>query len=513
MAEPARAVCRGRRSSISNGRKLWPARDQGAWSWLARERQKRWESQQCGAMAQGVDESDDYVWEIWWCYDGWHDVADRLEKLLPPWARLHRMDPRRPLAEQVANARVLIPTTGDGAFTFFKLAPAPSITPAIDDRARPAHHVRNAPGTVDREAIYAAKDLRLIAQPAAGEGEAQPRPRHDATRDSLSGALTACAHRTAAAQATTTLTCRRPGSAACPSPFHRASTARHAACCWMDSGRACGSTSAPPRRHVCARSHVQAVAEVALCMMLMLSRRIDAARQAFADRIIGEPVGRQVSGKTLGIIGMGRVGKCLRTAAQQGLGMQVSVLVSAVGGGLFRRCGMCANMRTQCCGSCRGVRRPVSCVPPAIAGAGRVVAVAARGPGGAAGPLRRGVAARAADARHRGPHWESGCVLSSPQGLRSHLGVAAAPTRRMAPARPRRRAGADEAGRPAHQLRAGRGHRPPGAGGGAGRGAVGRRGAGLPLGRARRPTRAAVQEPQGSGLAALRRGGRGACAR
>eukprot|EP00882_Tetradesmus_deserticola_P030003 GHRQ01033655.1.p2 GENE.GHRQ01033655.1~~GHRQ01033655.1.p2 ORF type:complete len:124 (+),score=29.05 GHRQ01033655.1:142-513(+) len=78
--------------------------------------------------------AEEDIWEIWWCYDGWHPPGDKLERMLPAWAKLHRMDPSRPLAEQVANAKVLVPTTG----------------------------------LVDAAAIAAARDLRLIAQPAAG---------------------------------------------------------------------------------------------------------------------------------------------------------------------------------------------------------------------------------------------------------------------------------------------------------------------------------------------------------
>lgn len=119
------------------------------------------------------------IWEIWWCLDGWHRVAAmyaahactrqrkahmlseslspkgthaaagtmcsqqtpchranfcRVEKMLPPWAKLCRIDPSRPLHAQVSAARVLIPTTG----------------------------------IVDAAAIAAPSDLRLIAQPAAG---------------------------------------------------------------------------------------------------------------------------------------------------------------------------------------------------------------------------------------------------------------------------------------------------------------------------------------------------------
>lgn len=54
--------------------------------------------------------------------------------MLPPWAKLRRMDPALPLADQVTNARVLVPTTGH----------------------------------VDAAVIRAAPHLKLIAQPAAG---------------------------------------------------------------------------------------------------------------------------------------------------------------------------------------------------------------------------------------------------------------------------------------------------------------------------------------------------------
>lgn len=58
----------------------------------------------------------------------------RLEAMLPPWARLRRMDPTRPLVEQVAGAHVLVPTTGH----------------------------------VGHREVAAAVNCRLIAQPAAG---------------------------------------------------------------------------------------------------------------------------------------------------------------------------------------------------------------------------------------------------------------------------------------------------------------------------------------------------------
>jgi phosphoglycerate dehydrogenase-like enzyme len=57
-------------------------------------------------------------------------------------------------------------------------------------------------------------------------------------------------------------------------------------------------------------------------LILMLARRADEARAAFAARVIGEPVGTELHGKTLGIIGMGKVGSCLAAAARA-MGMKV----------------------------------------------------------------------------------------------------------------------------------------------------------------------------------------------
>ena len=70
-------------------------------------------------------------------------------------------------------------------------------------------------------------------------------------------------------------------------------------------------------------SNAQSVAEAALMMMLMLARRVGEAQRIFAERRIGEPVGTELSGKKLGIIGMGSIGRCLERAAG-GLGMEVN---------------------------------------------------------------------------------------------------------------------------------------------------------------------------------------------
>jgi len=66
----------------------------------------------------------------------------------------------------------------------------------------------------------------------------------------------------------------------------------------------------------------QSVAEAALLLMLALARRLNEARRAFADEKIGMPIGVELAGKTLGIVGKGRAGTRLACAAE-GLGMRV----------------------------------------------------------------------------------------------------------------------------------------------------------------------------------------------
>ena len=43
-------------------------------------------------------------------------------------------------------------------------------------------------------------------------------------------------------------------------------------------------------------------------MVLMLARRVPEQLQTFAERGLGRPLGMQLAGKTLGIIGMGAIG-------------------------------------------------------------------------------------------------------------------------------------------------------------------------------------------------------------
>eukprot|EP00775_Hariotina_reticulata_P013454 gene13454-13580_t len=137
---------------------------------------------------------------------------------------LKRINPLQPLEDQVANAKVLIPTNG----------------------------------LVNAEVIAAAPKLRLIAQPAAGYANIDLQ---------------------AAKQQGVPVT-RAPGL------------------------------------------NNSATAEVALMMMLMLMRKVDEAREAFQNRIIGEPIANELCGKTLGIVGLGLVGRCLETSARA-LGMSI----------------------------------------------------------------------------------------------------------------------------------------------------------------------------------------------
>jgi phosphoglycerate dehydrogenase-like enzyme len=68
-----------------------------------------------------------------------------------------------------------------------------------------------------------------------------------------------------------------------------------------------------------------AVAEATLFLLLSLARRAPAARQAFGARQVGVPLGIELSGRTLGVIGMGRVGSAVAERARA-LGMRVIAL-------------------------------------------------------------------------------------------------------------------------------------------------------------------------------------------
>jgi len=85
--------------------------------------------------------------------------------------------------------------------------------------------------------------------------------------------------------------------------------------------RAAAAARGIPVCNAPATNHV-AVAEAALFLLLALARRAPAARAAFADRQIGVPLGIELAGRTLGIVGMGRTGSALADRAR-GLGMTV----------------------------------------------------------------------------------------------------------------------------------------------------------------------------------------------
>lgn len=76
--------------------------------------------------------------------------------------------------------------------------------------------------------------------------------------------------------------------------------------------------NAPGTNHV-------SVAEHALFLLLALARRAPAAARAFAAREVGVPLGIELCGRTLGIIGMGRSGTALAERARA-LGMVVRAL-------------------------------------------------------------------------------------------------------------------------------------------------------------------------------------------
>ena len=71
----------------------------------------------------------------------------------------------------------------------------------------------------------------------------------------------------------------------------------------------------------------RAVAESALLLMLGLARRLPEAQARFAGAVIGEPIGRELGGRRLGVVGTGRTGGALAALAR-GIGMEVSAIGS-----------------------------------------------------------------------------------------------------------------------------------------------------------------------------------------
>ena len=69
-------------------------------------------------------------------------------------------------------------------------------------------------------------------------------------------------------------------------------------------------------------ANAQSVAELALLLMLALARRLPLHRRTFERRIVGDPAGTELMGKTLGIVGLGATGRALARIAR-GTGMEV----------------------------------------------------------------------------------------------------------------------------------------------------------------------------------------------
>lgn len=76
--------------------------------------------------------------------------------------------------------------------------------------------------------------------------------------------------------------------------------------------------NAPGANHI-------SVAECALYLLLALARRVPVAARAFADRQVGVPLGIELAGKTLGVIGRGRAGSTVIDRARA-LGMTTLVI-------------------------------------------------------------------------------------------------------------------------------------------------------------------------------------------
>ena len=94
--------------------------------------------------------------------------------------------------------------------------------------------------------------------------------------------------------------------------------------------------------------NANAVAEAALFMMLALARRLPSARAAFERREIGGPIGTELAGKRLGIVGLGRTGSRLAELARA-LGMRVVSVGRADGrDGLFAMLAACDVVSIHC---------------------------------------------------------------------------------------------------------------------------------------------------------------------
>jgi len=74
--------------------------------------------------------------------------------------------------------------------------------------------------------------------------------------------------------------------------------------------------------HYAPGSNAQAVAELAVFLMLGLARKLPLHKRSFERRVVGDPPGTELAGKTLGIVGLGASGRALARLAR-GFGMNV----------------------------------------------------------------------------------------------------------------------------------------------------------------------------------------------
>ncbi len=72
----------------------------------------------------------------------------------------------------------------------------------------------------------------------------------------------------------------------------------------------------------CAGANDVTVAESAIFLMLALSRRLNEIQSSFKNKILGHPIGTELMGKTLGIVGLGASGKELAKRAYH-MGMKI----------------------------------------------------------------------------------------------------------------------------------------------------------------------------------------------
>ena len=168
--------------------------------------------------------------DLIWCGTGWLSIVERIRRRLPAGTTIRVRDQGRPIALELAGAHVILAS--------------------------------NCP--IDAAALAAARDCRLVQQPAAG-----------VERIDLEAA-------------------RARGIPVCNAPA--------------------------------ANGH--SLAELALLLILALARRWKASARAFAAGRIGDPVGLELHGKVLGIVGLGRSGRQLAAAAA-GLGMRVVGITSS----------------------------------------------------------------------------------------------------------------------------------------------------------------------------------------